>query len=634
MLDELRTGDPTTLGSYRVLGRLGESTVSVVYVAEDAKSSRFAVKLLKPPFAGDEQVSRRLSAESNRILSVTGQNTARVLEIARGEQTAYLVTEYVEGDSLERLMASGRRIQGPLLWFIASGLAQGVREIHTAGLVHGDLKPSNVIVGTSGVKITDFGLRGILDAVQSAQGRTPSGSNAFMLDTWPCPEQLKGDAIDGRADIFNLGATLAFVALGRHPFASGPDSGGRTPLSERILGAAPDIESIAPAMRGMLARCLSIDPADRPRIRELESFFSSAGVDPITQPIPIVPSMPDPHPIDRSAREPEEETPPSGTSSTRMRWSELPALTGDTVSGENLDPESRGEVSMVDHLPDPILDSAYPRRRRGRTIAAVASVVVAVAVAAAAAVDVTNVVDLGIIGSAATTTTTSSTTTTTAAPTTTVPPTTAPPPPVYRLYEVDGNRYRWNPCQNPISIILNPMDKLTPAQLAAFEGLLAAQAAELSTLTGMTIEYSGLTQEKSGRGYTYGEEILIHIDLPGEGILEDDRPFVGTISGDRIKDGFREIDAVQFQYNANAIDLLFTGDELRTYGQWLVMLMLGNALGLNALGDADMTASGSADPAGWEKEIMYYGGRHLDTPAWGPGDTQGLAAVGASLGCF
>ena len=630
MLDEVRTGDPKTLGSYRVVGRLGESAVSVVYLVEDAKSGRFAVKVLKPPFSRDERVSRRLSAESNRIMSVTGQNTAHVLEVARGEQTVYLVTEYVEGDSLDRLMASGRRIQGPLLWFIASGLAQGVREIHAAGLVHGDLKPSNVLVGPSGVKITDFGLSDIIDGVQLAQGGKSPVSGA-----WPCPEQISGGAVDGRADIFNLGATLAFVALGRHPFDSGPDSGGRAPLSERILGSSPDIEAIAPALRGVLARCLSIDPADRPGIRELEAFFASAGADPITQPIPIVPPMPDPHPIVRSARTPEDETPPSGAPAKRMRWSDLPVLTGDTVEGEYLGRESRGEVSMVDHLPDPVLDSAYPRRSRGRTAAAVASILAVAVVAAAAVVDVTNVVDLGLIGSAAVTTTTSTTTTTTTVvPTTTVPPTTVPPPPVYRLYEVDGNRYRWNPCQNPISIILNPMDKLTPAQLAAFEGLLTAQAAELSTLTGMTIEYSGLSQEKSGRGYTYGEEILIHIDVPGQGILEDDRPFVGTISGDRIKDGFREIDAVQFQYNANAIDLLFTGDELRTYGQWLVMLMLGNALGLNALGDADMTAAGSSDPAGWEKEIMYYGGSHLDTPVWGPGDTQGFAAVGASLGCF
>jgi hypothetical protein len=272
------------------------------------------------------------------------------------------------------------------------------------------------------------------------------------------------------------------------------------------------------------------------------------------------------------------------------------------------------------------------RRRKGGVVVAAGAAVLAL-VAAAGVVDAFNVVDLGLIGAAdtATTTTTTSTTSTT---TTVVATTTVPPVPVYRIYEVEGSKYRWNPCQNPIKILLNPEDKLTPGQLSALEGFLAAQAGELSGLTGMRIEYTGLTEEVSGRGYTFGEEILLHIAVPGEGILEDDKPFEGAVSSDRIKDGFREIDAVNFHYNANALQYLFLEDELHTYGQWLVMLMLGNALGLNPLSEADMTAAGSTDPEGWEKEIMFYGGRHLDTPVWGPGDRQGLVEVGAGAGCF
>jgi hypothetical protein len=291
---------------------------------------------------------------------------------------------------------------------------------------------------------------------------------------------------------------------------------------------------------------------------------------------------------------------------------------------------------MIDSFPPPDDDSHDPRPRRWRAVLIGSGVVVASLVAAAAVVDATNVVDLGVIGAVQTTTTstTTSTTSTTSTSTTVVPTTTVPPAPVYRLYEVDGNKYRWNPCQNPIQILLNPMDKLTEPQVTALEAFLTQQAAELATMTGMTIEYSGRTEEKSGSGYTFGEEILLHVDLPGEGLLQDDKPFEGSISGDRIRNGFREIDAVQFQYNSNALDFLFTGDELRPYGQWLVMLMLGNALGLSPLSEADMTAAGSTDPQGWEKEIMFYGGEHKDTPVWGPGDMQGLAEVGASLGCF
>jgi hypothetical protein len=293
-------------------------------------------------------------------------------------------------------------------------------------------------------------------------------------------------------------------------------------------------------------------------------------------------------------------------------------------------------VPVMDYSKDPSYGiERTVRRRRSMIVGAVVGILAVVA--AVGAIDATNVVDIGLIGATETATTTTSTTSTTSTTTTTVPPTTTTlaPPPVYRLYEVDGNKYRWNPCQNPIQILLNPTGKLTPGQQAALESFITQQSSELARLTGMTIEYRGLTEETSGTGYAFGEEILIHIDVPGgEGLLQDDKPFEGSISGDRVKDGFREIDAVVFQYNANALQYLFLEDELHPYGQWLVMLMLGNAMGLTPMTDADMTAAGSNDPLGWEKEIMFFGGKREDPPTWGPGDTQGLAAVGASVGCF
>ncbi len=657
-MDELKPGDPESLGPYRTLGRLGAGGLSVVFLAQDAQGLRYAVKVLRPQLADEQRFRNRLAREADRIVSVAGRHTARVHEIVNEGPYVYLVMDYVEGETLEKLVSNGRRIQGPLLWFMSSGLVDSIREIHAAGIVHRDLKPSNILIGPDGIVVTDFGFGGILDEGGFARTGTLLGSVA-----WMSPEQITGGVVDERTDIFNLGLTLAYIALGHHPYAtsvggenavdqdsSGPLGGGRPEaMMYRISHSSPNIEAIPSPLRDMIARCLAADPADRPTLSELGAFFGSGGSDPVTQPIPRIvqpPAVDLPRPPLRDLTNLEsDDTPPA------IHRPQQPPVDAIRIQPANDDDivVQRVEYDVSGQNGSGYDDSGYDNseyngysgqdgrgiaRRRRRMVIGVGALAVGALVAGAGIIDATNVVDIGLIGAVATTTTTTSTTTTT---TTTVPPTTTlpPPPPVYRLYQVDGNSYRWNPCQNPIRILLNPADKLTAGQQAGLVDFLTAQAAELSRLTGMEIEYGGTTAEESASGYAFGEEILIHIEVPGEdGLLKDDKPFEGTISGDRIKDGFREIDAVIFQYNANALQYLFTDDQLHTYGQWLVMLMLGNAMGLNSLAASDMTAAGSNVEEAWEREIMFFGGKRSDTPVWGPGDIQGLAEVGAAAGCF
>lgn len=617
-----------------------------MFLAEDQSGDRFAIKVLRPHLADEQRFRNRLAREAARIMSVAGPRTVRVHEIVNEGPFVYLVMEYVEGETLEQLVSNGRRIQGPLLWFMAAGLVEAVREIHAAGIIHRDLKPSNILIGPDGIKVTDFGFGGVLDEGGFARTGTLMGSVA-----WLSPEQITGAEVTARTDVFNLGLALAYLALGRHPYSTA----GSEPVSARPLGsgrpeammyrishASPNIDDIPSPMRDVISRCLSVEPTQRPTLDALGEFFASGGSNPTTQPIPRLDPAPSVQP------RPMEYVPAATqrmdivSSSTGSAGSEHDRTQNMAIRRAPSRADATGEIYMDDRLPDPSYESdssgsgERTGSRRGRAALVGISLGLVGLVGAAAVVDVTNVVDLGLIGAVetATTTTTSTTTSTSTTSTTVVPTTTVPPPPVYKLYEANGTKYRWNPCQNPIEILLNPTAKLNETQLAALEAFLTQQAAELSGHTGMEIEYGGLSEDTSAVGYARGEEILIHIDVPGQGILQDDKPFEGSISGDRVKNGFREIDSVQFQYNSNSLQYLFTGDELRPYGQWLVMLMLGNALGLNPLNDADMTAAGSTDPLGWEKEIMYYGGAHEDTPTWGPGDIQGLAEVGASVGCF
>lgn len=653
-VEELKAGDPGSLGPYRMIGRLGAGGLSVVFLAEDVQGLRYAIKVLRPHLADEQRFRNRLAREAERIMSVAGRHTARVHDIVNEGPYVYLVMDFVEGETLEKLVSNGRRIQGPLLWFMASGLVESVREIHAAGIVHRDLKPSNILIGPDGIVVTDFGFGGILDEGGFARTGTLMGSVA-----WMSPEQITGGVVDARTDVFNLGLALAYIALGHHPYASemsGPDSnslgsGRPEAMMYRISHSTPNITEISSPLREMIARCLAADPLERPSLPELGAFFGSGGTEPITQPSPrIVQASAPPVPRfdvrDRDLTLPSMERPaPQPLEGNRVEQVlveqesmgrndiGIPATETFSVPNDFAAPYHGSRVGDGDD-DDDLNDDRYRRTVRRRRGAIIAGAVAGLGlIAALVVVDATNVVDIGVIGAVEMATTTSTTTSTT----TTVPPTTTtlPPPPVYRLYQTEGNSYRWNPCQNPIKILLNPQDKLTPAQLTALETFLTSQAAELSRLTEMTIEYAGLTEEKSGRGYAFGEEILIHFDAPGaDGLLQDDKPFEGTISSDRIKDGFREIDAVIFQYNADALQYLFTDDVLHTYGRWLVMLMLGNAMGLDPLAESDMTAAGSNVEENWEKEIMFFGGRRTVTPEWGPGDIQGLTEVGKTAGCF
>lgn len=218
---------------------------------------------------------------------------------------------------------------------------------------------------------------------------------------------------------------------------------------------------------------------------------------------------------------------------------------------------------------------------------------------------------------------------------TTVPPTaTLPPPPVYKLYESGGVNVRFNPCQNPITILFNPAGYLDDGQVARVEALLVEQAAELSVLTGMNIVYGGLTDEVSQDKFKYGEKILIHVGMPGEGVLGagEDYMWFTHRSWDRSSGGFREVDAVQVQINAESSSL-FDADSFSTIGRRRLMQILGGALGLAVLDDEDMVAASSTDSAHWGDEIMNWSSTPV-APTWGPGDREGLFLVGAVNGCF
>src|SRR5918992_827071 len=249
---------------FALVREIGFGGMSTVFLGRDEVLDRpVAIKILKPGF-GETDIGARFRREGRTAARLSHPNIVQVYDAGEGEfegrEVSYIVMEYVAGGDLKDLIDRRGTLPGVMLSRIGAEVAAGLTYAHERGVIHRDIKPQNVLVDNYGSpKLADFGIARALDADHSTSTGSYLGTALYSS-----PEQLRGEGVTPKGDVYSLGATLYHAAVGEPPFSGDPlqvatQQVAKPPLPPRARGAA-----VGERLEALILRCLAKDPADRP----------------------------------------------------------------------------------------------------------------------------------------------------------------------------------------------------------------------------------------------------------------------------------------------------------------------------------------------------------------------------------
>src|SRR3712207_6421944 len=238
--------------------------MSTVFLGRDEVLDRpVAIKILKPGF-GETDIGARFRREGRTAARLSHPNIVQVYDAGEGEfegrEVSYIVMEYVAGGDLKDLIDRRGTPPGVMLSRVGAEGAAGLAYAHGRGVIHRDIKPQNVLVGDYGSpKLTDFGIARALDADHSTSTGSYLGTALYSS-----PEQLRGEGVTPKSDVYSLGATLYHVAVGEPPFSGNPLQVATQPVAKPPTPPSARGAASSERLEALILRCLAKDPADRP----------------------------------------------------------------------------------------------------------------------------------------------------------------------------------------------------------------------------------------------------------------------------------------------------------------------------------------------------------------------------------
>ncbi|WP_275887114.1 serine/threonine-protein kinase [Nocardioides sp. 616] len=267
-------GSGPRLGGWVLGEQLGAGGMGTVFRARrDGRVA--AVKVVHPGLAADEEFRLRFRREVDIASRVTGRHVAAVIDAGPDDPTPWMATELVDGITLSRHVSVHGPLTGDELTVLVEGTAHGLAQLHAAGVIHRDVKPSNVMLGPEGPVLLDFGVAAAADLTSMTATGHRLGSAG-----WMSPEQVEGRPVTGRTDVFSWALTVSYAAAGRNPYGTGPGEA----LLYRVVHAHPDLDGLPPRWQPLLAWCLAGRPQDRPSSSQLLDLIRHPDLVPVEAP--------------------------------------------------------------------------------------------------------------------------------------------------------------------------------------------------------------------------------------------------------------------------------------------------------------------------------------------------------------
>ncbi|MFJ2510818.1 protein kinase [Streptomyces griseoviridis] len=259
----LSPDDPSELGGYELLGRIGQGGMGQVYLGESPGGEPAAVKVIKPSLV-DSETRSRFAQEVEILKTLWGARIAALLDADPEAERPWLATEYVEGLDLSRHVAAHGPLPALLTAALGATLAEALATVHRQGLLHRDLKPANVLLGPNGPKVIDFGLAVFAESnVSLTAPHTVVGTPSCMP-----PEQANGEKpLTPAVDVYALGAVLLFAASGHPPYRADNIH----LLFHHVVDPSftPDLSGTPDELVPLLSAMLAHRPQDRPDLTEV-----------------------------------------------------------------------------------------------------------------------------------------------------------------------------------------------------------------------------------------------------------------------------------------------------------------------------------------------------------------------------